>query len=76
MTTNILCKMLKETFPDLGEYLAYPTKAIFEPLGAASFVLESDTNGIFQGSSFGWATTRDWARLGQWLSCVCVCVCG
>ena len=67
MTTNILCKMLKATFPEddsLGQYLAYPTKAIFEPLGTSSFVLESDPTGIFQGSSFGWATTRDWARLG------------
>jgi CubicO group peptidase (beta-lactamase class C family) len=56
MTTNILCKILKQTFATEQEYQAYPTTAVFGPLGMQSGTLESDVNGVFQGSSFMWAT--------------------
>ena len=44
--------------------LAYPRKALFEPLGMASAVLEVDATGTFVGSSYMYATAWDWARLG------------
>ena len=31
----------------------------------ATAVLETDPSGTFVGSSFGWASARDWARFGQ-----------
>jgi len=62
-TTNILCRALEATFASHAEALAWPTAALFGPLGARSFRLETDGAGTFVGSSFGWATARDWARL-------------
>lgn len=48
--------------------LAYPRKALFEPLGMASAVLEVDAAGTFVGSSYMYATARDWARMGLLLA--------
>ena len=42
-----------------------PGNAVFAPLGMASAVLEPDASGVFVGSSFMYATARDWAKLGQ-----------
>ena len=64
-TTNLLQRTLRETLEanDVG-YHAFARDALFEPIGAASFVLEPDSSGTFIGSSFVYATTRDWAKLG------------
>jgi CubicO group peptidase (beta-lactamase class C family) len=40
-------------------------EAFMEPLGAASFLLETDAAGTFIGSSYAIATPRDWAKFGQ-----------
>ncbi len=48
--------------------LAYPRKALFEPLGMASAVLEVDAAGTFVGSSYMYATARDWGRMGLLLA--------
>ena len=40
------------------------TTNFFKDLGVDTFRLETDVNGNCLGSSFGWATARDWARLG------------
>lgn len=47
--------------------LAYPRQALFEPLGMASAVMETDASGTFVGSSYMYATARDWARLALFL---------
>ena len=47
-----------------AEYAAFPRRALFAPVGMASAVLEPDASGTFVGSSFMYATARDWARLG------------
>jgi CubicO group peptidase (beta-lactamase class C family)/uncharacterized membrane protein YkvA (DUF1232 family) len=61
-TTNILARAMRDL---LGpEYAAFPRRALFEPVGMASAVLEPDASGTFVGSSFLYATARDWARLG------------
>ncbi|TIP99826.1 MAG: 6-aminohexanoate hydrolase, partial [Mesorhizobium sp.] len=41
--------------------------ALFDPLGMQSAVLEADEHGTFVGSSYLYATARDWARFGQFL---------
>ncbi|TIQ16426.1 MAG: 6-aminohexanoate hydrolase, partial [Mesorhizobium sp.] len=41
--------------------------ALFDPLGMQSAVLETDEHGTFVGSSYLYATARDWARFGQFL---------
>ena len=40
---------------------------LFAPLGMASATLETDERGTFMGSSYLYASARDWARYGQWL---------
>ncbi|MGB3874524.1 MAG: serine hydrolase [Shinella zoogloeoides] len=42
--------------------LSFPARALFGPLGMASAVMEPDETGIFVGSSYMYATARDWAR--------------
>lgn len=66
-TTNLLCRILRATFRDDAAYRAYPHDRLFAPLGMRSAVLEPDPSGTFVGSSFGFATARDWARFGQFL---------
>ena len=36
-----------------------------KPLGAPSFILETDAAGTFIGSSYALATAGDWAKFGQ-----------
>lgn len=63
-TTNILSRILRGTFPSDEAYHAYPRKTLFDPLGMTSAVFETDAAGTFVGSSFLFATARDWASLG------------
>ena len=50
-----------------AEALSYPRKALFDPIGMTSAVLEPDARGTFVGSSYLYATARDWARFGQFM---------
>jgi len=65
LTTNLISSALAATFSTRAEYLAYPRKALFEPLGMRSAFIETDDENTFVFSSFGWATARDWARFGM-----------
>jgi CubicO group peptidase (beta-lactamase class C family) len=47
--------------------LKYPAQALFGPLGMNSAVFETDMSGTFVGSSYLYATARDWARFGEFL---------
>ncbi len=51
---------------DVGA-LAFPRTALFAPLGMTSAVLEADAAGTLVGSSYMYATARDWARFGLFL---------
>lgn len=64
-TTNLIQRTLRETLEanDVG-YHAFARDAFLGPIGAASFTLEPDASGTFIGSSFIYATARDWAKLG------------
>jgi CubicO group peptidase (beta-lactamase class C family) len=46
------------------EVLAFPRRALFNRIGMRSALIEPDPYGNPIGTSFGWATARDWARFG------------
>ncbi len=64
-STNILAAVVKAQFATDQEYADYPRTALFEPLGLTSATLSPDASGTWVGSSYLWASTSDWARLGQ-----------
>ena len=65
-TTNLIARGLRHAVGGSDEdYLIFPWRALFEPLGMTSAVMEPDAAGDFVGSSFMFATARDWARFGQ-----------
>jgi len=66
-TTVMLSRIWQNAVGDEAEALAWPRKALFEPLGMHSAILETDARGTFGGSSYLYATARDWARFGQFL---------
>jgi CubicO group peptidase (beta-lactamase class C family) len=64
-TTNLVSRILRGTFEgDQAAYFAFPRRALFERIGMRSAVIEPDASGSFVGSSFMFATARDWARFG------------
>ena len=64
-TTNILATAMRRYFPDNDSYVRFPYDSLFYRIGMYSLVIETDASGAFVGSSYGWATARDWARIGQ-----------
>ncbi len=63
-TTNLVCKILRETFDNDSEYYKYPREALFNKIGMRSAVFEMDASGTFVGSSYLYSTMRDYARFG------------
>lgn len=62
-TTNILSRLMRRTLGE-AEYPGFPKRALFGPLGMDSAIIEPDASGTLVGSSYMWATARDWAKLG------------
>jgi len=62
-TTNIIAGAMRRAVGDRA-YATFPRRALFDRIGMHSAVLETDPSGTFIGSSFTYATARDWARLG------------
>jgi CubicO group peptidase (beta-lactamase class C family) len=62
-TTNIIAYAVRQIVGD-SDYLQFPRRALFDRLGMTSAVIETDAVGTFVGSSFMYATARDWARFG------------
>jgi len=63
-TSNILSAIVRRTVGE-REYFDFPRRALFNPLGMTSTVMEPDGSGTFVCSSYMLATARDWARFGQ-----------
>ncbi len=61
--TNILMRVIRQTLGD-ANYYAFPYDRLFYKTGMRNTVLEPDASGTFVGSSFCYATARDWARFG------------
>lgn len=64
-TTNLLSGILRQQFRTQQEYLNFPYKSFIDKIGAHSMLIEADLKGNYVGSSYTWANTRDWGRLGQ-----------
>lgn len=64
-TTNIISRIIRQAIGDDEAYRVFPRQALFEPLGMHTAVIERDPSGTFVGSSFMYASARDWARFGQ-----------
>jgi len=63
-TSNALSLVLRRSFDRDADYWRFPREALFAPLGMRSATFELDPSGTYVGSSFLWATARDWARFG------------
>ncbi len=68
-TTNILSRIVRDSVDgNEARVYKYMQDRLFGPLGMTSMTVENDATGTLVGSSFSYATARDWARLGQfWL---------
>jgi CubicO group peptidase (beta-lactamase class C family) len=63
--TNIIARIIRDAIGGTdADYFALPRRALFDRIGMHSAVIEPDARGTFVGSSFMYATARDWARFG------------
>jgi CubicO group peptidase (beta-lactamase class C family) len=66
-TTVLLSRLWQNAVGDRQQALDYPQRALFGPLGMQTAILEADARGTFVGSSYLFASGRDWARYAQLL---------
>jgi len=64
-SSNIIATAIRDVLHDSTAYLTFPRRALFDPMGMSSAVLETDAAGTFIGSSYVYATARDWGRFGM-----------
>lgn len=63
-TSNLLSGILRSYFNSHQEYLDFWYSSLIDKIGMNSMLIETDVSGNFVGSSYGWATPRDWAKFG------------
>ncbi|MFP4897177.1 serine hydrolase domain-containing protein, partial [Paraburkholderia sp. EG304] len=64
-TTNLLSRIVFEaTGGTLEGMTRFAQQRLFEPAGMRSALIEPDESGVLVGSSYAYATARDWARYG------------
>lgn len=63
-TTNILSRFIRDQFSTQQEYLDFWYRELIDRIGMDSMTIETDLEGNYIGSSYGWATARDWAKFG------------
>ncbi len=63
-TSNLLSGMLRNYFNGHQEYLDFWYSGLIDKIGMHSMTIEADLAGNYVGSSYAWATTRDWAKFG------------
>jgi CubicO group peptidase (beta-lactamase class C family) len=60
-----LGRIVREKVEARGEqYLTFPQRELFDPIGARHFILETDAWGNFIMTGFDYGSARDWARFG------------
>ena len=60
---NILSRIIRQTVGD-SVYTGFPYTALFHKINMYSLLLEPDASGTYIGSSYSYATARDFARFG------------
>ena len=64
-TSNIVSELIRRKIGGNNkQYWNFPYNFLFNKLGMRSVVMEPGPDGTFVGSSFMYATARDWARFG------------
>ncbi len=63
-TTNVLSAIIRKQFDSHQAYLDFWYEELIDKIGMNSMVLETDMKGNYIGSSYAWATARDWAKFG------------
>jgi len=64
-TANIIARIVRQTIEkDYEYYYSFIYEELFDKIGMYSAVMEPDSSGTFVGSSYTFATPRDWARFG------------
>lgn len=63
-STNILSRMIRQKVGD-ADYYKFPYEKLFTKIGMHTAILEPDASGTFVGSSYSYASARDWARFGM-----------
>ncbi len=63
-TSNLLSGVIRSKFETHQEYLDYWYTNFIDKIGMNSMVIETDMDGNYVGSSYAWATPRDWAKFG------------
>ncbi len=67
-TANILMKVLMDTAGgELKDIHNYIVDRLYRPLGMSTAVFEPDASGCPVGSSYMYASARDWARIGLFM---------
>ncbi|WP_062053596.1 serine hydrolase domain-containing protein [Aquimarina longa] len=62
--SNLLSGILRKQFKNYQEYLDYPYREFIDKIGMHSMLMETDMKGNYVGSSYAWATVRDWGKFG------------
>jgi CubicO group peptidase (beta-lactamase class C family) len=63
-TTNLLSGILRKELGSQQEYLDYWYRELIDKIGMNSMIIETDMAGHYVGSSYAWATARDWGKFG------------
>ncbi len=63
-TSNILSGIMRILIGNDQIYHEFLYRELFNKIGVSSMILETDAAGNFVGSSYGYASARDWARFG------------
>jgi CubicO group peptidase (beta-lactamase class C family) len=64
-TANIVAGIVRRSVEkNTRRYYGFFYRELFHRIGMFSVVIELDPSGTFVGSSYVWATARDWARFG------------
>lgn len=63
-TSNLLSGFIRDQFGTHQEYINYWYREFVDKIGMDSMIIETDLAGNFVGSSYAWATARDWGKFG------------
>lgn len=63
-STNIVSYLMRKAIGNDADYLAFPREKLFNRIGMRSATFEVDASGTFVGSSYLYASLRDYTRFG------------